>query len=173
MIDPHFYWPEMRKNTLSWCQAYPRCQACKISRGLVSHCALCGNYEPPLQEGPAPSRQQALYRKGFEQLNPCLGEKQRAKTLTLSPLYNGPFDAVSRHDKYFTIGQGGYLDNVTVDRLKAFLEYPTVELDEVLSDLAQSDEDEPIENVQLHPYNIRRRPRPDYVAMNGYWVDLC
>ena len=84
----------------------------------------------------APSRQQPLYREGLGQLYPCLGEKQRAKTHTLSqflsPLYNGPFDVVSRHDKYFTIDHGGYLDNVTVDRLKAFLEFPTVELDEVL-----------------------------------------
>ena len=95
--------------------------------------------------------------------------RNNAPKHSLSPLYNGPFDVVARHDKYFTIDHGGYLDNITVDRLKAFFEFPppTAQQDDVLAGLAHSDEAEIVEDVQSHPYNVRRRPRPDYVAMNG------
>ena len=95
--------------------------------------------------------------------------RNNAPDNSLSPLYKGPFDVVARHDKYFTIDCAGRLDNVSVDRLKAFYELPEEFPTTYPPDHPYiPNPDHPNVDPGLsHPYDTRRAPPPDYVAMNG------
>ena len=100
--------------------------------------------------------------------------RNNAPDNSLSPLYKGPFQVVSRQEKYFTVDYGSCLDNITVDRLKAFIELPPLPScehpnQEPPETYVSGNNTTDTAHVHSHPYDTRQGPRPDYAAMNeGY-----
>ena len=45
----------------------------------------------------------------------------------VAPLYTGPFDVISKGEKYFVIKQGNVIKPVSIDRLKTFFPLPAIE----------------------------------------------
>ena len=79
---------------------------------------------------------------------------------------------MSRQEKYFTVDYGSCLDNITVDRLKAFIELPSLPSCEPLNREISETSVSGVNNANTapgysHPYDTRQGPRPDYAAMNG------
>ena len=89
--------------------------------------------------------------------------RNNAPDHSLSPLYKGPYDVVARKEKHFTLNYGGYLDNVSIDRLKTFFEYPFNEELRSASSDSEGSSDRDVDGPSGR-YNLRPRLPRDYVA---------
>ena len=53
--------------------------------------------------------------------------RNSASQNNVAPPYNGPFEVISKFEKYFSIKQYGRIKSVSIDRLKAFIELPKIQ----------------------------------------------